>query len=56
MQDEIKININMKEGTFNLILENNNKLQIYKNIPIDKPVSLSVLLNDEEDSIEITQL
>ena len=56
IQDEIKINVNMKDGTFNLILDNNNKIQLYNNIPLDKPISPSVLLYDEEDSIEIIPL
>ena len=53
--DEIKININMKEGTYNLIFDNNN-IQLYNNIPLDKPISLSVLLFDENDSVEIIPL
>lgn len=56
IQDEIKINVNMNEGTFNLILDNNYKIQIYNNIPLDKPISPSVLLYDEEDSIELIPL
>ena len=46
----------MKDGTFNLILDNNNKIKLYNNIPLDKPISPSVLLYDEEDSIEIIPL
>ena len=54
--NEIKIKINMKDGLFDLILENNNIISLYNNIPLDKPISLSVLLFDEEDSIEIVSL
>ena len=46
----------MKDGVFNLIYDNNCKLEIYKNIPLDKPISPSVLLYDEDDSIEIIPL
>ena len=55
-QDEIKLNINMKNGTFNLVINEDNKVQLYNNIPLNKPLSLSVLLYDEEDSIEIIPL
>ena len=55
-QDEIKLNINMKNGTFNLVINEENKIQLYDNIPLNKPLSLSVLLYDEEDSIEIIPL
>ena len=51
-QDEIKININMKEGTFNLLVDD-DKFQLYNTIPLNKPISPSILLLDEEDSIEI---
>ena len=56
IQDEITININMKEGKFNLILDNNNIKCLYDNIPLDKPLAFSVLLLDENDSIEIISL
>ena len=56
IQDEIKININMKDRTFNLIQENNNIKCLYDNIPLDKPLAFSVLLLDENDSIEINSL
>ena len=57
-QDEIKININMQNGTYNLLTDNVNdsKITIYNNIPMNKPISLSFLLFDEEDSIEILPL
>ena len=52
--DEIKININMQNGTFSLYSnDSENKKVLYKDIPLNKPMSLSVLLYDEEDSIEI---
>ena len=46
----------MKNGTFNLVINEENKIQLYDNIPLNKPLSLSVLLYDEEDSIEIIPL
>ena len=56
IQDEITININMKEGAFNSLLDNNNIKRLYNNIPLDKPLTFSVLLLDENDSIEIISL
>ena len=53
IEDEIKININMKDGSINLIFNNDNKLEIYNKIPLDKPISPSILLFDENDSVEI---
>ena len=55
-QEEIKININMKESTFNSLIDGDNKLQLYNNIPLEKPLSTAVLLFDEEDTIEIQPL
>ena len=37
----------------NLYTNDEKKKVFYDNIPLDKPISLSVLLYDEEDSIEI---
>ena len=53
--DEFKFNINMKDGTFNLI-KDNNIIQLYNRIPINKHITFSVLLLNVDDSIEITQL
>ena len=46
----------MKNGTFNLVINEENKIQLYDNIPLNKTLSLSVLIYDEEDSIEIIPL
>ena len=52
--DEFNISINMQNGTYNLYQnDNDNKIVLYNKIPLDKPMTLSVLLYDEEDSIEI---
>ena len=56
VKDEIKININMRNRTYYLYTNDENKIILYNNIPYDKPISLSVLLYDEEDSIEIISL
>ena len=55
IENEFGINLNMNEGTFNILLDN-NKTQLYNRIPLDIPISLSVLLRDDEDSIEIIPL
>ena len=52
--DEIKFNVNMKNGTFNLI-SNDKTNQLYNKIPLDKEIVFSVLLFDKEDSVEISQ-
>ena len=55
--DEIMININMYNGTYNLYLnDNENKINLYNKISLNKPISLSVLLYDEDDSIEIISI
>ena len=51
--DELKFNVNMKNGTFNLIL-NDKTIQLYNKIPSNKEIAFSVLLFDKEDSIEIS--
>ena len=56
IEDEIKLNINMKDGIVNIIFNDDKKLQIYNNILLDKPISPSILLFDEMDSVEITSL
>ena len=53
VEDEIKININMQNGTYNLYSTDENQIVLYSNIPLNKPISLSILLYDEDDSIEI---
>jgi hypothetical protein len=54
--DEIKININMENGSYNLYSNNENKIVLYNKIPLNNPISLSVLLFDEDDSIEIISI
>ena len=46
----------MINGSVNLIFNNDNKLEIYNKIPLDKPISPSILLFDENDSVEIVSL
>ena len=56
IQEEIKMNINIKDRTMSLLDDNNNKKILYDKIPVDIPLCPSVLLFDEEDSIEILPL
>ena len=54
LMDEIKFNVNMKNGTFNLML-NDKIIELYNKIPLDKEIAFSILLFDKEDSVEISQ-
>jgi len=54
LMDEIKFNVNMKNGTFNLML-NYKIIELYNKIPLDKEIAFSILLFDKEDSVEISQ-
>ena len=56
IQNEIKININIKDGTMSLLNDDNNKILLYDNIPLNIPLCPSILIFDEEDSIEILPL
>ena len=55
VNDEITIIMNMQNKTLKFIINNEDKGDSYINIPIDKPLFPAVLLNDKNDSIEITE-
>ena len=50
----IFIIFDMKNGNLDFILDN-NKIEGYANIPIDKPIYPSILLYDKNDRIEINE-
>ena len=51
--NEIKIVMNMKKRTLKFIIDNEDKGESYTDIPLDKPISPSVLLSNTNDSVEI---
>ena len=51
--DEIKIIMNMEKGTLKFIVGNEDKGEIYENIPINEPIVPAVLLYDNNDSVQI---
>ena len=48
--------MNMNKRTLKFILDNEDKGDSYIDIPLDKPISPSVLLNNENDSVEIIEM
>ena len=55
VKDEIVIVMNMKKRTLKFIINNEDKGDSYTNIPIDKPLYPAVLLDNKDDSVEITE-
>ena len=51
--DEIKIIMNMEKGILKFIIGNEDKCEIYENIPINEPIVPAVLLYDNNDSVQI---
>ena len=54
-KNEIKIVMNMKKKTLKFIIDNEDKGESFTNIPLDKPISPSVLLRDTYHSVEILE-
>ena len=55
MDDEITVIMNMKKKSLKFIINDEDKGDSFTNIPIDKPIFPSVLLMDQDDSIEIIE-
>ena len=53
--NEIKIVMNMKKRTLKFIIDNEDKGESYTDIPLDKPISPSILLYNTNDSMEILE-
>ena len=47
--------MNMKKRSLKFIINNEDKGDSYTNIPIDKPIFPAVLLENQNDSVEITE-
>ena len=52
---EISIIFDTYKGNLEFILDNNNKIEGYTDIPLDKPFYPSILLYDKNDTIEINE-
>ena len=55
IKDEIIVIMNLKKGTLKFIINNEDKGDSYKDIPIDKPLFPAVLLYNINDSVEIIE-
>ena len=56
VNDEIVLVMNMKNKTLKFIINNEDKGDSYANIPTEKPLFPAVILYDQNDSIEITEI
>ena len=52
-KNEIKIIMNIEKQTLKFIIDDEDKGESFKDIPIDKPLVPAILLYDENDSVEI---
>ena len=48
--------MNMKKRTLKFIINDEDKGDSYKNIPIDKPLFPAVFLYEKNDSVEISEI
>ena len=55
VKDEIIVIMNMNKRTLKFIIDNEDKGESFKDIPIDKPIAPAVFLYYANDSIEITE-
>ena len=54
-KNEIMVIMDMSKGSLKFIIDNVDRGDSYTNIPIDKPISPSIILNDIDDSVEISE-
>ena len=47
--------MDMNKGSLKFIIDDEDKGEVYTNIPLDKPLTPAVLLKDTNDSIEILE-
>ena len=48
--------MNMKKRTLKFIINNEDKGDSYTDIPIDKPIYPAILLDNSNDSVQITEI
>ena len=53
IKDEIQIIMNMEKGILKFIVDNEDKCELYENIPLNEPLVPAVLLYDKDDSVKI---
>ena len=53
VQNEVIVEVNMKNKTIKFIIDGDDKIVAYTNIPIDKPLFPAVILYTKNDSVEI---
>ena len=56
VNNEIIVVMNMKKRTLKFIINNEDKGESYTDIPMDKPIYPAVLLDNTNDSVEITDI
>ena len=56
IKEEIVVVMNMKKRTLKFIINNEDKGDSYTDIPIDKPLFPAIILYNENDSIEISDI
>ena len=55
VKEEVIVIMNMDKRTLKFIIDNEDKGESYNDIPLDKPISPSVLMAYQNDSIEIIE-
>ena len=55
VNDEVVVIMNMKKRTLKFIINNEDKGDSYTDIPIDKPLFPAILLDNLNDSVEISE-
>ena len=53
VQNEVIVEVDMKNKTIKFIIDGDDKTIAYTNIPIDKPLFPTVILYSKDDSVEI---
>ena len=55
VENEVIIEMNMKTRILKFIVNGNDQIDAYTDIPLDKPLFPAVILYDKDDSVEITK-
>ena len=56
INNEIIVIMNMKKKSLKFIINNEDKGDSYTGIPIDKPIYPAILLDNSNDSVQITEI
>ena len=52
VEDEVLVELNMKTRILKFIINGEDKIDAYKDIPVDKPLFPVIILYDKDDSVE----